>query len=493
MAPLKILFAIVFCIGWLAFLKFPLLSRKKQKPPGPRRFPIIGNALQIPRNYEWGTLSRWAKEYGDLVYLEAFGRPVVLLNSRKVAKDLLEHRSAIYSDRPHLLSGFDKAFVLQQHNDDWRLQRKIVSQDLSPRMVPRYHTFLESAARHLARDVIQDPSRLTHLVKLKIGTILIRIFYGHYVSTDDDPFLTLVKASMNIFSKAAASGVWLVDSIPLLRHLPTWLPGTSSLLTAKSWRRIVSKAVWAPYAQSKHSFEAGSVLLPNTCSTALETIGENLSADQEEKVVWAVGTMTAGGLETSIIGTLNFFLAMMLNPEVQIKAQKEIDSVIGRDRLPTVADKSSLPYVRSVVAEVLRLNPPIPLGVVHALSTDDVYEGMHIPKGSAVIANIWHMLHDAEVFSDPMRFDPDRYRNLDSEMDKVANVVFGFGRRQCPGRLLAESIIFAIAVTVLATCDILPTVDKNGSDIIPNVVYSSGIFRHSFPSRFACDIRTSFR
>jgi hypothetical protein len=44
--------------------------------------------------------------------------------------------------------------------------------------------------------------------------------------------------------------------------------------------------------------EAGSVLLPNTCSTALETIGENLSADQEEKVVWAVGTMTAGGLET---------------------------------------------------------------------------------------------------------------------------------------------------------------------------------------------------
>jgi cytochrome P450 len=54
---------------------------------------------------------------------------------------------------------------------------------------------------------------------------------------------------------------------------------------------------------------------------------------------------------------------MMLNPEVQIKAQKEIDSVIGRDRLPTVADKSSLPYVRSVVAEVLRRNPPIPLGI----------------------------------------------------------------------------------------------------------------------------------
>lgn len=59
---------------------------------------------------------------------------------------------------------------------------------------------------------------------------------------------------------------------------------------------------------------------------------------------------------------MNFFLAMMLNPAVQAKAQAEIDSVVGRDRLPTIADQASLPYVRSVVTEVFRLNPPIPLG-----------------------------------------------------------------------------------------------------------------------------------
>jgi cytochrome P450 len=57
-----------------------------------------------------------------------------------------------------------------------------------------------------------------------------------------------------------------------------------------------------------------------------------------------------------------FFLAMELYPEVQRKAQAELDSVIGSDRLPTMQDMKDLPYVRCVVKEVLRWIPPVPLG-----------------------------------------------------------------------------------------------------------------------------------
>ncbi|KAF7326787.1 putative monooxygenase [Mycena sanguinolenta] len=252
-------------------------------------------------------------------------------------------------------------------------------------MVPRYHTFLESEARLLARDLLQDPSRLAHLISLKAGTILIRISYGHYVSTDDDPFLTLIRASMSVFTRSAAAGVWLVDSIHILKYLPPWLPGTKFLAKAKGWRDIVRKAVWAPYAKSKHSLESGGALLPNTCATALAAIGDGLSPDLEEQLVWAAGTMTAGGLETLIIGMLNLILALILNPAVQAKAQAEIDTVIGRDRLPTISDQASLPYVRSVVVEVFRLNPPIPLGVFHALSQDDIYQGTQEAKCTTLV------------------------------------------------------------------------------------------------------------
>jgi cytochrome P450 len=53
-----------------------------------------------------------------------------------------------------------------------------------------------------------------------------------------------------------------------------------------------------------------------------------------------------------------FFLAMILHPEVFAKAQAEIDRVVGSDRLPDFQDRTSLPYVESVVKEVYRYGSP---------------------------------------------------------------------------------------------------------------------------------------
>ena len=75
---------------------------------------------------------------------------------------------------------------------------------------------------------------------------------------------------------------------------------------------------------------------------------------------------------------------MTLNPQVQKKAQDEIDRVIGMDRLPTFEDKGSLPYVDAVYREALRWRPVLPLGFAHCTSTDDVYKGYFIPKGEVL-------------------------------------------------------------------------------------------------------------
>ena len=76
-----------------------------------------------------------------------------------------------------------------------------------------------------------------------------------------------------------------------------------------------------------------------------------------------------------------FFLAMALNPEVVQKAQNEIDTVVGFGRLPGFEDRSALPYCKAMLREVLRWRPGLPLGVAHASSEDDIYEGYFIPKG----------------------------------------------------------------------------------------------------------------
>ena len=87
-----------------------------------------------------------------------------------------------------------------------------------------------------------------------------------------------------------------------------------------------------------------------------------------------------------------FLLCMLLHPEVQEKAQAQLDSVIGSDRLPEFDDKTSLPYIEAIVLESLRWHPVAPLAAPHRSTTDDEYNGYHIAAGTIVIPSIWYAL-----------------------------------------------------------------------------------------------------
>jgi cytochrome P450 len=80
---------------------------------------------------------------------------------------------------------------------------------------------------------------------------------------------------------------------------------------------------------------------------------------------------------------------MLAHPEVQKRAQKELDNVLAMDRLPTFADRSELPYIDCIAWECLRWHPVLPLGVAHFVSEDDEYDGYFIPGGTSVLPNIW--------------------------------------------------------------------------------------------------------
>jgi cytochrome P450 len=73
--------------------------------------------------------------------------------------------------------------------------------------------------------------------------------------------------------------------------------------------------------------------------------------------------LSSGGADTTVSAEYAFYLAMVLFPEVQRKAQAEIDAVIGSERLPTLADQPHLPYVNALATEILRWNCVTPLGM----------------------------------------------------------------------------------------------------------------------------------
>ena len=155
---------------------------------------------------------------------------------------------------------------------------------------------------------------------------------------------------------------------------------------------------------------------------------------------------SGAGFETTSTTLMWWILAMVAFPEVQFRAQAELDAVVGRARLPTFADAPHLPYVRAITREVIRWRPASPLGLPHAASEYDWYDGLFIPKGTTCMANIWQCNHDRTVFGDDAdEFKPERHIGDNGELlvagpketSLEGHVSFGFGRRVCVGKHLA--------------------------------------------------------
>lgn len=179
---------------------------------------------------------------------------------------------------------------------------------------------------------------------------------------------------------------------------------------------------------------------------------------------------------------------MLVHPEVQKRAQQELDDVLAMDRLPTFADRSKVPFVDCIVWECLRWNPVLPMGLARLVSSDDEYNGYFIPNGTSILPNVWAILHDPDVYPDPLIFSPERFsdqkRNSELGINKLPWPAFGFGRRMCPGRWLAyESVWFSIAC-ILSVYSIERGIDENGLEIVPEVVYTSSMI--SRPKPFKC-------
>ena len=114
------------------------------------------------------------------------------------------------------------------------------------------------------------------------------------------------------------------------------------------------------------------------------------------------------------------------------KTQEELDRVIRKGELPDLSHKDNLPYIKALVKEVPRWNPPLPISLPNRAMQDDVYRGRLIPAGAVMIQNVWTICRDPSIYPDPESFNPDRFLK-DGKIDPLVfnpeDRVFGTGRR----------------------------------------------------------------
>lgn len=460
-------------------------------PPGPRGLPLIGSVFDVNLAEPWLTYEEWGKQYGDIVHAKLLGKDLIILNSERIARELLEQRSTIYSDRPHIptnkLFGMDFNTGLLPYGSEWRLHRKMFRTSLNKEAAATYKLLEMRKVRQLLRNLVSSPEEYSKHFNTLSAAIIMAVTYGYDVIPRNDPFVSKLVRLLSLFLDALTpERAALIGAIPLLSYIPSWFPGGRYKQRAKECRTLARDILDEPVDYVKGCIDTGTA----TKSMVYDLIRGLSGNDQDhyDAVKAVAATAYLGGAETTHATLLVFLLAMVLYPEVQSKAQEEIDRVVGSDRLPDFNDRPSLPYVEGVLLETFRWHPVTPMGLPHMTTRSDVFAGMYVPKGAIILTNLWAMAHDERRFPEPLTFSPERHLTPSGDLAKgTACNAFGFGRRYCPGKFVADQSVWATIVSILATLRIERANDRCGNhiDVIPE--FTSGL--SSRPKPFCCSIK----
>ncbi|KAH7877875.1 cytochrome P450 [Lentinula edodes] len=487
------LFVVGFTIAITALIRYASASNGLKLPPGPAPSFIVGNMNDIPVYEEWHTLNQWAKRFGEIVYLRVFGTKMLVIGSYRVANELLDKRGAIYSDRPITppmmeMAGFANSLTVMGNNADYRLRRRLFEQHFRYSVIDRHQPTQIRETHKLLRKYIEAPENWLLDTKYTIGAIILDIVYGYRVTSDRDEWVEIGERAGTNFQRSVKPGAWAVDVLPFLRYVPTWFPftGWKTFALDSTERRKIQ--VDGAFELVKKAMKEGTAH-PSMVSRYLEE-NENGGDIPEVAIMDMASDAYGGGVETTLSSIYGFLLQMTKHRSIQQKAQAELDRVCP-DRLPTFDDRKNLPYIEAIAIEVGRWHPGVPQGIAHRLEKDDEFEGQFLPKGSLVIPNIWGMCHDEGTYKSADVFDPDRFMNaagdaINTSIHDPRQMVFGFGRRQCPGRAFAESQLFFTMALILKVFNVLPPLDAEGKEIMQPDAYRSGIV--SVPKPFSCRI-----
>ncbi|TBU23430.1 cytochrome P450 [Dichomitus squalens] len=435
-------------------------------------------------------------KYGDVVYLYAFGQPMIIIGSHEAASELLDKRSANYSDRQpsamRELAGWEWTFVLMPYGLPWRRRRKEMHQFFNPTAVSQYQPLQQREALNFLKKLLEKPDTFLYQVRHSFASTSMRISYGIEVVDEQDPYVAAVERGVASFNEAFVPGAFLVETFPVLKKLPDWFPGAGFKRTAAAWKKIAHNMRDAPFEKMMKSWmtgEAESSIATTLMQTALDKTDIDI-AEQQMVARDVSAVVYAAGADTTMSTVQIFFMAMACYPEVQVKARAELDAVVGSDRLPTFEDHKSLPYITAIAKESMRWQSVVPLGIPHRSLEDDEFRGYFIPKGSAVIANLYAFSRDERVYPNPESFNPERFLKngkINTEVRDPNTFVFGYGRRICPGRHFAEASLFIMIASVLHTLTIDQAVDQHGESIAPEAKMTYGVL--SYPVPFPCSIK----
>ncbi|KAL6859382.1 hypothetical protein ACP4OV_017641 [Aristida adscensionis] len=440
--------------------------------PGPRGLPVLGG-MPLMTGLAHRKLAAAASGHAgrrQLMALSLGETRVVVTADPDVARELLA--SAAFADRPVKESAygllFHRAIGFAPHGAYWRALRRVASAHLfSPRQVAASAARRAVVARQMV-DALRGSAAAgdggpvvvaRRLLKLaSLHNVMWAVFGREYealeaAGEEAAELKSLVDEGYDLLGQLNWS-----DHLPWLARFDLQRTRARCAALVPRVNRFVGRIIDDHRARLGLRVDAAM----DFADVLLSLQGSDKLSDADMiAVLWEMifrGTDTVAVLIEWVLARL------VLHPDVQGRVHEELDRVVGPDRSVTESDTASLVYLQAVIKEVLRLHPPGPLLSWARLATSDVRIGGHfIPAGTTAMVNMWAITHDPTVWSDPVKFKPERFMGPVDQADEFSIMgsdlrlaPFGSGRRSCPGKSLAMATVGFWVATLLHEFEWLP-------------------------------------
>ncbi|KAB2605944.1 cytochrome P450 CYP736A12-like [Pyrus ussuriensis x Pyrus communis] len=431
-------------------------TKKKMLPPGPRGFPIFGS-LHLLGKFPNRDLHQLSRKYGDIMYLRLGLVPTIVVSSPRAAELFLKTHDLVFASRPphegskHISFG-QRNLSFAEYGSYWRDIRKMCTLELlSNHKINSFKSMRREEVALLIQSVQEDANNGRVAIDLsdKVSSLSVdmtcKMVFGKkykYEEFDERGFTAVMKEALKL-----SAGPNLGDYIPCIAPLD--LQGFTKKMKAinkvfdEFFEKIIDEHLQSKDEERTKDFVDVMVAFMGSEDSDYRIERTNIKAIMLD--------MFAGSMDTTST-TVEWALSeLMRHPQVMKKVQKELENVVGLNRMVEESELEKLDYLDMVVKETLRLHPVAPLLVPHAAIEDCIVDGYHVPKKSRVIINAWAIGRDPSAWEDAEKFVPERFEgnSVDVRGNHFQLIPFGSGRRRCPGIQLGLTVVqFVLAQLV---------------------------------------------
>ncbi|TVU46454.1 hypothetical protein EJB05_05994, partial [Eragrostis curvula] len=459
---LQFLLVSVLTIVLIRILRAFVVRPKERFPPGPWKLPIIGSMHHLVNVLPHRALRDLARRHGPLMMLQLGETPLVVVSSKETARQVLKTHDANFATRPKLLGGEIVLYgfadiTFSPSGEYWRKLRQLCAAEIlsSKRVLTFRHIREQEMESEVERIRVAGPSTPVDLSVMfhdLANRIVARASFGN-VQKNAEEFLSALKA-----------GVILTSGFKIPDLFPTWRPVLAAVTGMRCALEHVHRTVDSTLEEiieerkkvRDEKARSGKVVTEDNLVDVLIGLQErgghgfDLNKNSIKAVIFDMFTAGTGTLASALSWGVS---ELMRNKRVMDKLQGEIREVFRGKVTVTEADlqANSLPYLRLVIREILRMHPPAPLLVPRESIDTCEIDGYIIPARSRVIVNAWAIGRDPKCWDDPDEFKPERFEGskIDFNGSSYEYLPFGAGRRMCPGIAYGLPILEIVLVQLL--------------------------------------------